>query len=192
MSKAEFASHRGVGKSAVSNWAAKGLLVMVDGKVDAAATDAVLAQKLDMGRGRPRGGELPLAKPATAEAADVISLDRERREYVREQKIGLRAKNLREAGELVAKAEAEQALAEMGRVARERMHAVVRRLCERLAAEDDARAIRVLLDDEIDAAFASLADDLEAEAVAEMEADAALAAAEAEEDEETAEDEAAA
>ena len=50
MSKAQFARHRGVGRSAVSNWITRGQLVIVDGKVDVAASEALLDASVDPGR----------------------------------------------------------------------------------------------------------------------------------------------
>ncbi|WP_430635034.1 hypothetical protein [Sphingomonas hankookensis] len=65
LTKGEFALHRGVGKSAVSNWSKKGLLVMGECpetgaiKVDVERTDARINARVDPMRGRPTGG-LPL------------------------------------------------------------------------------------------------------------------------------------
>ncbi len=70
-------------------------------------------------------------------------------------------KNARDAKELAPRVELERRAAEMGRVARERMHAMWRAISERLAAERDVRAVMALGITEIDRVFAQLADDVE-------------------------------
>lgn len=172
MTKGEFASHRGVGKSAVSNWSKKGLLVMgecsVSGalKVDVERTDARINARVDPMRGRPAGG-LPQASPALPieEGGDPRISGRSaalvRTELAEEQLISVRLKNAKEAQELAARIELERRASEMGRVARERMLAMWRAVAERLAAERDVRTIMAIGVSEIDRVFAQLADDVD-------------------------------
>lgn len=203
MTQVEFARHRGVGKSAVSNWKRDGLVVFAEGPggrqmVDVGRTDARLNAKIDPMRGRPStasgqapDGEapaLPLEQQPLPSGAPSPPTERtlnaERIEQVREQRIGQAMKNAQLAGELVPLVEAQKRVAEVGRSARERMHAWFRSQAERLAAEKDVRQVMAIGESGIDQVFAELADaadsgefagddvdaDLTAEEVAEMDA----------------------
>jgi uncharacterized protein involved in type VI secretion and phage assembly len=77
---------------------------------------------------------------------------------VREQRIGQALKNAQLAGDLVPLIEAERRVSEVGRAARERMHAWLRSVAERFAAESDVRTIMALGEEGIDEVFAELAD----------------------------------
>jgi hypothetical protein len=212
MTQAQFARHRGVSKGSVSNWKKSGLLVFAEGEggkhlVDVARTEAKLNANLDPGRGRPTtgmtgaadapaaaspGGEAP-ALPLEEGAAPAAPRDMrgdyndERVQHLREQRTGQALKNAQLANELVPLVEAERRVAEIGRAARERMHAWLRSNAERFAAEKDVRQIITLGEAGIDQVFAELADsaargdfagqeddDLSAEEKAEMEAAAAV------------------
>lgn len=202
MTQAEFARHRGVSKGSVTNWKNAGLVVMAEGPngralVDVVRTELKLNANIDPLRGRPStggqppaaalpGGEapaLPLGEGA-APAADTAksAFADERMHHLREQRTGQALKNAQLAGELVPLIEAERRVAEVGRAARERMHAMLRSLAERFAAEKDVRQIMALGETAIDEVFAQLADaadrgefagddePLSADEVAEMEA----------------------
>lgn len=178
MTQAEFARHRGVTKGAVSNWKAAGLLVFAENAagrtlVDVVRTEAKLNGKLDPMRGRPASGgsaagadapALPLGEGATPAPAAAVPLDPradfndERLQHLREQRTGQALKNAQLAGELVPLVEAERRVAEIGRVARERIQAALRGLAERLASETETRAVMVLLETEVDQVFGELAD----------------------------------
>lgn len=195
--KSEFAKRHGVGASAVSNWARKGLLVFGEdpkrpGKqlVDAEKSDLLVRGSIDQTRGRPRSAEAALVEageaPATApaRAATMTGAEAVRMEEARERIIGRRIDNEKALGNLVSLGEVERRTAERGRMIRERVQATVRNLAERLAAETDPRTITSLLSAELDAVFARLADDIESEASAEAQADVALAVLDEEADEE--------
>lgn len=195
--KSEFAKRHGVGASAVSNWARKGLLVfgedpMRPGKqlVDAEKSDLLVRGSIDQTRGRPRSAEAALVEageaPATApvRAATMTGAEAVRMEEARERIIGRRIDNEKALGNLVSLGEVERRTAERGRMIRERVQATVRNLAERLAAETDPRTITSLLSAELDDVFARLADDIESEASAEAQADVALAVLDEEADEE--------
>lgn len=170
MTPAEFAAHRGVQKSAVSNWKRKNLLVFAEGdagklKIDVARTEAKLNAKLDPTRGRPTTAQastasepgqaqLPIA-PAPAPADGLANV---RTDLLRHQVTAKALENARRAGDLVPLVEFERLAMENGRVARERMIALVRTYSERLAAERDPRLILAFLTDEIEKAFAELAE----------------------------------
>jgi hypothetical protein len=199
MTQAQFARHRGVVKGAVSNWKKGGLLVMAEGPggrpmVDVVRTELKLNANLDPMRGRPPTGAsgkasgeapaLPLGEgPAPEPKRD--DLADERAAHLREQRTGQALKNAQLAGQLVPLIEAERRVSEVGRAARERMHAWFRSIAERVAAEKDVRQIMVIGESGIDEVFAELADaaergdfaghddELPAEEVAEMESAAA-------------------
>lgn len=203
MNQAQFAVHRGVSKGAVSNWKAAGLLVFAEGPngkmmVDVARSDAKVNAKIDPMRGRPATGgpaalgadapALPLgegAAPAPASAAASNDLADERLQELRERRFGSALKNAQLAGDLVPLAEAERRVAEIGRVARERIQATLRGLAERFAAETEPRTIMVLAEQAVDQVFGELADlaeqgafgdddaELSAEETAELDAAAA-------------------
>ena len=191
MTKGAYAQHRGVGKSAVSNWAKKGLLVMGECPtsgavmVDVDRTDARINSRVDPMRGRP-SGSLPAPVTTTSSPADDL-LDpvsgRRNAAHVRvdlaeEQLIDRRLRNAEAAKELAPRIELERRASELGRVARERMHAMWRSNAERLAAERDVRSIMAIGLAEIDRVFAQLAEDADHGALAvdedETAADAAL------------------
>ena len=176
MTQTEFAKHRGVGRSAVSNYKTKGLLVFGEGAdgsilVDVARTEARLNAKVDPTRGRPTtsqvGGAqdaLPLDQPVSSspvshQMRDVANV---RTDLVRQQVIEKQMANARRAGELVAVAEYEKRATELGRVVRERMQSMLRTMSERFAAEKDPRQIVAAGSVEIDRIFTELADQAEA------------------------------
>lgn len=200
MTQAEFARHRGVGKSAVSNWKKDGLLVLVEEsgtgriKVDRDRTDAKLNARIDPMRGRPPTATASTTPAAAADPAPSLPLEQasggdsfadERKAYTREQRIGQAMKNAQAAGELVPLIEAERRIEEAGRAARERMHSWFRGEAERFAAEREVRTIMTIGEEGIDRVFAELAEmagrgefadddeELSAEEEAEMEAAAA-------------------
>jgi hypothetical protein len=173
MTQAAFARHRGVGRSAVSNWKKAGLLVLAedpaDGviKVDVGRSDARINGRVDPGRGRPTGAstaaEMPLEAPAPAMqagagAAPPENLNTVRLELIRQQTAGHVLKNAREAGELAPVAELQRRAVELGRAARDRMQAWFRGEAERFASEREVRTIMVIGEEGIDRVFAELAD----------------------------------
>mgnify|MGYP003639333504 CR=1 FL=1 len=178
MTQAEYAVHRGVGRSAVSNWKKAGLLVFAEGttgkpEVDVERTDARVNAKIDPARGRPTTAasapvaELPLAAPVAngVRAGGGESLADVRTDLIRAQTIKAQLDNAKRAGDLVPVEEFTRRAAEYGRVARERMLSVVRSQAEWLASARDARAIVAQLQDEIERAFADLAAQIETGAV---------------------------
>jgi len=181
MTQAEYARHRGVGKSAVSNWKTAGLLVLAEDaagkvKVDVMRTDARINARVDPLRGRPNNGassapveavpgavdsELPLAPTATVSS--------ERMELMREQRVGVALKNAQLAKELVPAIEAERRLSEAARLLRERLHAEFRGSAERQAAIKDRREMMMFNEEVIDRVFSDVADMIETGLLAEDE-----------------------
>ena len=180
MTKGQFAAHRGVGKSAVSNWAKKDLLVLGECPtsgaimVDVERTEARINSRVDPMRGRPSAS---LPAPSALPMQDVADLGeallggrsvaKVRAELAEENLVTLRLKNAERGRELAPRIELERRAAELGRVARERMQAMFRAISERLAAERDARTIMAIGSAEIDRVFAELANDVEAGKLAE-------------------------
>lgn len=164
MTQAEFAAHRGVGRSAVSNWKKRNLVVFAEGedgslKVDVARTEARLNAKVDPTRGRPTTGQPAAAEPADRVAAPAGGGVAEvRSDLLRQQVIAATMKNAQAAGTLVPIEEYERRSSELGRMARERTQAMLRGLAERFAAVTDAREIRAIGSAEIDRVFEELAD----------------------------------
>jgi hypothetical protein len=180
MTKGQFAAHRGVGKSAVSNWAKKDLLVLGECPtsgaimVDVERTEARINSRVDPMRGRPSANlPAPAALPLqdAADLGETIlggrSVAKVRAELAEENLVTLRLKNAERGRELAPRIELERRAAELGRVARERMQAMFRAISERLAAERDARTIMAIGSAEIDRVFAELANDVEAGKLAE-------------------------
>ncbi|SEM62604.1 hypothetical protein SAMN05192583_0879 [Sphingomonas gellani] len=170
LTQTAFAKHRGVGKSAVSNWKKAGLLVFADDGtgallVDVTRTEAKLNARLDPTRGRPTAGmqdgsvpELPIDGEADeGSALQQRNLARVRADVAEEDLVGKRMKNAELARELVPAMDAERRLGQLGRMARERVQSELRARAERLAAEREPRAIMALLDEATDKAFHALA-----------------------------------
>lgn len=188
--KKDFAARHGVGASAVSNWARKGLLVFAPdperpGKelIDAEKSDLLVRGTVDQTRGRPRAAEGAGASAAPGDGASrtgsapvayMSGPEAVRMEEARERIIGRRLDNEKNAGRLVPLEVVERQSADRGRMIRERVIAVVRAQQERLGAETDPRVIGALLIAEFDGLFERIADEIEAEARAEAVADEVL------------------
>ena len=168
MTQAEFAVHRGVQKSAVSNWKKKGLLVFVEDadklKVDVARSDARINANVDPTRGRPTTAQsapaqsgLRLESPEPVPQAQPSNISNAREDLMREQTIEKRMKNARDAGELVLLADFESRCSEYGRLIRERAQGLIRDTAERLAADREPRSIIALLTVEFDMMLDDLA-----------------------------------
>lgn len=188
MNQTEYAKHRGVVKSAVSNWKKSGLLVFREGKVDVAATDKVLSHAIDPGRGRPTNAE-PASSTDQQAAPDTttseppasnppppslaggsenqvqdengqlkLNFNVERARELYEKRVGQAMKNAAMAGDMVPLA---AYLAKLeGAVGGfcDNLAAELRGMADRLANEDDPRAIRTLLEDTLHDARQDYAD----------------------------------
>lgn len=206
MTQSEFARHRGVGKSAVSNWKRDGLVVFAEGEggrlfVDVTRSDAKLNARLDPMRGRPTAASalpssaLPSDEASASPALPLVageSLQAVRMDLIRRQSTGHALKNAQTAGELAPVGELVERANAIGRAARERIHAWFRGEAEHFAAVRDVREIMSIGEKGIDQVFADLADqaaaggfasedaeDPELEAQAEAEMEAAIVAGEA-------------
>ncbi|MFN3943904.1 MAG: hypothetical protein ACK4K7_03095 [Allosphingosinicella sp.] len=191
VTQAEYARHRGVGRSAVSNWKKDGLLVFAEGPdgramVDLARSDMRVNARIDPMRGRPPASAmLPLpdvapspvaaSSPAAAEGQSLQAL---RMAESHERTIGHRLKNARDAGELAPIEELASRASEMARATRERVHAWYRSVAERITAERDLRRVLAIGEEGIDRLFEELADAAEMGAFAPDEEELDVAAAE--------------
>lgn len=184
MTQSQFAKHRGVGKSAVSNWKTQGLLVFADEgagpRVHVERTEAKLNARLDPMRGRPttamnaaEPAEQPVVADAGQESGGFAAV---RVQVAAEDLIAKRLKNARDASELVPRLAAERQCAELGRAVRERVQAWLRGAADRLAVERDPRVVVSFASEELDQLFADLADQVAAGALEEAVADAVDAA----------------
>ena len=189
LTKAAYARHRGVGKSAVSNWINRDQIVLVDGKVDVAASDARLGAMVDAASGRdpapanaakksggaaaerqrPEQGARATARASNAKSgsdsvanSDAAQLAQERLAEIRERRIGHSLKNAEIAGTLVPIAAFEARLQTMISGFCERMQSELRAGSEALALETDKRKVRGMLDDMIHKVRSDFADAIEA------------------------------
>jgi hypothetical protein len=155
ISLAAFARLHGVSAPTVTGWKRRGYLVLVEGKVDVAASNARLAARPDVHRGgvakvRP-GKQAPIQSGAAAEEvpADGWSMhEAKRREMVAVAKMR-EQEQARQAGLVVLKSEILSAVrAEYG-VVRPAMLALASRLAHRLAAATTPAECSRLVDTEV-------------------------------------------
>src|SRR5690349_5526030 len=78
----EFAEHRGVHPSRVSQWKRQGRLVFgSDGRIDVAASDAALNASLDQAKGERRTGNISSSAPTAPAAPQAPANDGDRGDY---------------------------------------------------------------------------------------------------------------
>ena len=150
MSEAEYARYRGVARQTVHDYKRRGQLVMVDGSVDADASDALLAVDQNPVRG---SSQTDTAPNATQQLFQAKLREAEARATERE----IKTKAL--AGEYVDRTEVTTALFAVARTAQESLMAVADRLAPGLAVESDAAAIHKTLTDELRAVCQQIASD---------------------------------
>ncbi len=165
LTQVEYAEHRGVGRSAVSNWKRNKLLVFAEGPdglplVDRDRTDARLHANINPMRGRRRAKEASeaVAPALGSQVAPGPSIGDARSDLLREQVTRERLRNAKDAGELVPLAEYERRAAELGRQTRERVQSALANVAERLAVETDPRKLTLLMSDAVDRVFSEIAD----------------------------------
>jgi phage terminase Nu1 subunit (DNA packaging protein) len=173
----EFAAHRGVHPSRVSQWKRQGRLVFADdGRINVEASDASLNSTLDQAKGMRRTGNITSSaatgpgaqaelqqvrpqEPANAARGDRAYWD----DKAREQKaVATMAelKALQQAGALVPAAGVKKAATEAARSLRNAMLAIPDRISPVLDPGNPARAHK-LLTDEIQKALRELSSELE-------------------------------
>jgi phage terminase Nu1 subunit (DNA packaging protein) len=153
VSQAEYARHRGVSRQYISRLAKAGVLVMRGGKVDVAASDAVLDDRPEKVSEAATSGPVETGAQATtyaqAKLADMLFRARLRKlEY--ETK----------SAKLIPTDEVKVVWFKQARQIRDKLLAVPAKLAPQLAAVSDVRAVRELLDTEIEAILKGLQDDI--------------------------------
>ncbi|MDI3259483.1 MAG: hypothetical protein QJR02_07280 [Sinobacteraceae bacterium] len=152
MTQAAYARSRGVSKQAVAKLVRRGIVPLIDGKIDPDVADLKISQHLDPGRSKivttigSNGSahavmQSPQAGAVTATASYQESrATRERYDALKRQ---LEVEQL--AGTLVKREAVEKALAEAGRMLRDAIMAVPIRVAAQLAATSDAREVEAML-----------------------------------------------
>lgn len=169
VSKSEYARHRGVSPAMVTHWSKSARLVLVDGKVDLVATDALLAATLDPTRGGKGGRpaaqrEASKAKPAAADQVTTPAVitetpmsratasDREASASLKMLRLG------REAGRLVDRKNFEATTEEVFAAVRDSLMGLPVKLATVLAAATDERRVMDILRDAIEKTLNERAD----------------------------------
>jgi len=153
VSQAEYARHRGVSRQYISRLAKAGVLVMRGGKVDVAASDAVLDDRPEKISEAATSGPVEAGAQTTtyaqAKLADMLFRARLRKlEY--ETK----------SGKLIPTDEVKAVWFKQARQIRDKLLAVPAKLAPQLAALGEVRAVRELLDTEIEGILKGLQDDI--------------------------------
>jgi phage terminase Nu1 subunit (DNA packaging protein) len=162
MTQAEYARHRKVNRSYISRLAKRGILVMRGGKVDVAASDAVLDDRpVDVesqepvntvNNPRPPMESVGAAQPtsfAQARTAEMIFRAKLR-------KLEFEAKS----GKLIPADEVKIKWFTLGRQIRDKLLGMPAKLAPQLAALSDAREVRELLESEITAILKSVQEEI--------------------------------
>ena len=194
MNRAQYAEHCKVVPTAVTKW--KDWLVKVEdpdrqGKflIDVEASDAARRARVDTTTGRPRKDDGPVGEqlaqattavlPGIGIPAKMSLMEEARLEHLRERTMRQQLDRAALVGQLLPLEEYTTRASDMGRMIRERAHALVRQHSERLAAETEPRKIVAILADALDLMFNQVAEDLDRQADDEQRADAVLADVEA-------------
>jgi phage terminase Nu1 subunit (DNA packaging protein) len=157
MSQAEYARHRGKSRQYVSRLAARGILVVRGGRVDVAASDAVLDDKPvdvepspEATAARPAGDATqPAGSFAQAKTAEMIF-----RAKLRKLEYETRT------GKFISADEVKVKWFQITRQIRDKLLGLPSKLAPQLAALNDMKEIRDLLDAEIAATLRSLQEDI--------------------------------
>jgi len=144
MTQAQYARHRGKSPQYIGKLAKAGILVMRGRLVDAAASDAVLADKPD----DAPSSQQPTTFAQARLAREVFSAKLKKLEY--ETRIG----------KLVPTDEVSIKWFTLGRQIRDRVLGIASKLAPQLAAETDVRRVREILDAEITLALKGLAEEI--------------------------------
>jgi phage terminase Nu1 subunit (DNA packaging protein) len=153
LSQAEYARHRGVSRQYISRLAKAGVLVVRGGKVDVAASDAVLDDRpekvSEAATNAPEEAGGQTTSYAQAKLADMLFRARLRKlEY--ETK----------SAKLIPTDEVKAVWFKQARQIRDKLLALPAKLAPQLAAVSDLRAVRELLDSEIEGILKGLQDEI--------------------------------
>ncbi|MGQ9686257.1 MAG: hypothetical protein ACUVT2_08140 [Thiobacillaceae bacterium] len=153
MSQAEYARHRRVSRQYVSRLLKAGVLVMRGGKVDVAASDAVLDDRPEKVSEAATSATVEAGSQTTtyaqAKLADMLFRARLRKlEYETR------------SGKLIPADEVKVQWFRLARQIRDKLLGMPAKLAPQLAALSDVREVRELLDAEIEAMLRALQDDI--------------------------------
>ena len=140
----EYAEHRGVSSSRISELKRQGRLVLVHGQIDQAASDEALDG--------PEG--------VTTWDGDEVPIDADRGEAERIKTIWaarkMRAEVLEATGELVSKEKVEQVCFDLVRAARDKLQTIGLRVADPVMAMEEKAEVVAKIDEEIDLALEDL------------------------------------
>jgi hypothetical protein len=163
MTQADYARHRGVSRQAISKAVAAGKIPVKDGGlIDPAEADFARGEtreRINLGEGqmRPAAPEVPDDRPSsTAKLTEYKAYDAGYRAKLTQLELQ------KQIGKLCDKAEVDRHTFDVQRRLRDRMLSVGGNCAERLAVLDDPAVIQALIDDEIRKQLAGLADELDA------------------------------
>jgi phage terminase Nu1 subunit (DNA packaging protein) len=153
VSQAEYARHRGVSRQYISRLAKAGVLVMRGGKVDVAASDAVLDDRPEKVSEAATSAPVETGGQTTtyaqAKLADMLFRARLRKlEYETR------------SAKLIPTDEVKAVWFKQARQIRDKLLALPAKLAPQLAAVSELRAVRELLDTEIEGILKGLQDDI--------------------------------
>jgi len=153
VSQAEYARHRSKSRQYISRLAKAGVLVMRGGKVDVAASDAVLDDRPEKISEAATSATVE-GGPQTTTYAQARLADMVFRAKLRRLEFETRS------GKLIPADEVKVQWFKLGRQIRDKLLAVPAKLAPQLAALADMRGVRELLDVEIEAILRALQDDI--------------------------------
>jgi phage terminase Nu1 subunit (DNA packaging protein) len=160
MSQAEYARYRKVNRSYINRLAKRGILVLRGKRVDVAASDAVLDDRpvdvepqpaVNTGQHRPSAEALSVPPTSFAQARTAEMIFR-----ARLRKLEYETKS----GKLIRTDEVKVQWFKSARQIRDKLLAVPAKLAPQLAALTEVRAVRELLDVEIEGILRGLQDDI--------------------------------
>lgn len=156
MTQAAYAASKKVSRQAINKLVKQGKLVLIEGKIDPAVADALLLERVDPARSKTAAG---LAgqddkTPAPKRESDASRFYRAKadREEAEAERAQLELEKLR--GDLLEREPIERALFEAGRMFRDQVLNVPKRIAGDLAAMTDAAAIEERLVAELRRALA--------------------------------------
>jgi hypothetical protein len=154
VTKAEYARHRGVSKAMITRYVKHSRIAIIDGKVDVAASDAMLAKSISPALGGRGGKRGRTDVPGLSESAGSVPGRADSYNAIRTQRESFVAKTAeveyrKMVGELVERDRYTAALIENLGPALRRLDTLSARIAFRVAAEQDVRACGIIIDNEI-------------------------------------------
>ncbi len=151
ISQAEFARQQGVNRSYITKLVNKGVVKLVDGKVNPEQAIQAIEENIDPAQHRPSKAKqgMPEILPAGGQAGAVDFVTaRTMREAFRAKLAKLDFEE--RSGQLTDATKVKNDAFKTGRIVRDELLAIPDRLCDVLAAEEDAGKVRQLLFEEME------------------------------------------